>query len=49
MLVRGADRWNYFDHEDGAAGEFLPSDLDASCTITGAARGLRRTRPPKAS
>jgi hypothetical protein len=28
MLVRGADRWNYFDREDGAAGEFLPADLE---------------------
>jgi hypothetical protein len=27
MLVRGEDRWGYFDHEEGASGEFTAEDV----------------------
>ncbi|MCP8938459.1 phytanoyl-CoA dioxygenase family protein [Alsobacter sp. SYSU M60028] len=27
MQVRGEDRWNYFEHDEGAKGEFLPEDV----------------------
>ena len=27
MLVRGTDKWGYFEPEEGAKGEFLPEDL----------------------
>ncbi len=48
MPVRGADRWNYFDHEEGASGEFLPADLDRHAQSWGGSR-LVPTAPAEAS
>ncbi|WP_342358684.1 phytanoyl-CoA dioxygenase family protein [Terrarubrum flagellatum] len=46
--VRGVDRWNYFDHEDGASGEFLPADLERHAQSWGGTR-LAPKPPAKAS
>lgn len=38
MLARGTDRWNHFDHEEGASGEFLPADMARHAASWGGTR-----------
>ena len=45
---RRATCWNYFDHEEGARGEFLPEDLERHAQSWGASR-LVPAKPAKAS
>ncbi len=47
MLVRGEDRWNHFDHEEGARGEFLPEDLARHARSWGGTR--THPAPPTAT
>jgi non-haem Fe2+, alpha-ketoglutarate-dependent halogenase len=48
MLVRGQDRWGYFEPEAGAGGEFLPADLDRHAQSWNGTR-LVPNAPAKAS